>query len=126
MTIYRRIDDAELLTRWRWENFTPIEIASKGDGSLLLHEAGMDALQRARDIAQAPFRITSAYRDPIHNARVGGAPRSSHKEGHAFDIALAGHDRDELIAILTEAGFRGLGIRYRTFVHADLGRFRRW
>ena len=124
--IFASVNDPGLLNRWRWGNFTPAEVASKGDGSLLLHEAGMDALQRARDIAQAPFRITSAYRDPLHNARVGGAPRSSHKEGHAFDIALARHDREELIAVLTEAGFRGLGINYRTFVHADLGRFRRW
>lgn len=124
--LFDSIHDPEVLTRWRWQDFKPAEIASHGDGSLLMNEDGLDALQRARSLAQAPFRITSAYRDPQHNARVGGAPLSKHKEGHAFDIALDGHDKDDLIQVLYEAGFRGLGVSYMTFVHADLGRTRRW
>ena len=111
---------------WRWPSFTPREVASKGDGSILLVEEALDALQIARNVVGRPFRLNSAYRDPIHNARVGGAPRSMHKEGHAFDIALAGHDKEALVAALDGAGFRGLGLRYRTFVHVDMGIRRTW
>ena len=112
--------------RWRWPNFAPAELASRGDGSLLLVEEALDALQAARDAVGRPFQINSAYRDPIHNALVGGAPRSKHKEGHAFDLALAGHDKAELVQTLKACGFRGFGLRYRTFVHVDMGPRRAW
>ena len=111
---------------WRWPSFTPREIASKGDGSLLLVPEAMDRLQSAREIYDQSMLITSAYRDPIHNARVGGAPRSMHKRGIAFDIALQRRPKQPLIQALEIAGFAGLGVRYRTFVHADLGRKRSW
>ena len=111
---------------WRWRDFSPAEIASRGDGSLLLVPAALDALQAARGTLSAPVVVASGYRDPLHNARVGGAPRSAHKEGHAFDIALAGHDKDRLVAALRLQGFRGFGLTYRSFVHADMGRQREW
>ena len=111
---------------WPWPDFIPREIASRGDGSLLLVPEAMDALQRARVVLGKAMRINSAYRDPIHNALVGGAPRSKHKEGHAFDVALAGHGKVSLVAVLRRAGFRGFGLNYRTFVHVDMGRKREW
>lgn len=110
---------------WRWIDFRAPEIASKGDGSILVVPAALDALQAARTAVARPFRILSAYRDPIHNALVGGAPMSEHKAGVAFDIATAGHDRGELLAACRSAGFRGFGF-YATFLHADMGRRREW
>jgi uncharacterized protein YcbK (DUF882 family) len=85
----------------------------------------LDTLTAAREIVGRPFRILSAYRDPIHNAKVGGAPLSRHKYGDAFDIALTGHDRDELLEACKTAGFRGFGF-YNTFLHVDLGSRRSW
>ncbi len=111
---------------WRWPDFAPREVASRGDGSLLLIDEALDALQAARTAVGRPMRINSAYRDPVHNALVGGAPRSKHKEGHAFDVALAGHDKEALCRALRAAGFRGFGLRYATFVHVDMGRERSW
>ena len=32
-----------------------------------------------------PLKINSAYRDPSHNAKVGGAKRSQHMHGNAFE-----------------------------------------
>ena len=112
--------------RWRWPNFTPCELASRGDGSLLILEDALDALQGARSALGTPLRITSGYRDPIHNARIGGAPRSAHKHGHAFDIALRDHDKTRLVQTLEAWGFRGFGLRYQTFIHADMGPERAW
>ena len=125
MTLYAHFSEVPA-SAWRWPNFTAKEIASKGDGSVLLVEEALDALQTARNVVGRSFRINSAYRDPIHNTLVGGAPRSKHKEGHAFDVALAGHDKEALVAALDGAGFRGLGLRYRTFVHVDMGPRRSW
>lgn len=110
---------------WRWPDFSPREIASKGDGSILIVPAALDRLQWARYRIGRPMVITSAYRDPLHNARVGGAPLSRHKVGDAFDIALAGHDRWRLLAACQDAGFSGIGL-YNSFLHVDCGSTRRW
>lgn len=111
---------------WRWKHFKPHELASKGNGSLFVNEAAMDLLETARIDANKPFFINSAYRDEMYNAHVGGAPRSYHLEGRAFDISLRNHDKAKLITILEQAGFTGLGVNYQSFVHADNGYKRRW
>ncbi len=110
---------------WRWPNFTPAEIASNGDGSVLINADAMDKLQLLRDLIGRPLIINSAYRDPIYNAKVGGAPLSMHKQGRAFDIALRGHDRRQLARAAQAAGFTGFGY-YNTFLHVDTGRKRSW
>ncbi len=110
---------------WPWPNFTPVEIASHGDGSLVVATAAMDLLQSLRDWLGRSLQVNSAYRDPIYNAQVGGAPRSAHKQGHAFDLALTGHDRHALYETARALGFSGFGF-YRSFLHLDLGRRRQW
>ncbi len=110
---------------WRWPNFKPAELASRGDGSLVLIEEALDALQALRDLLGRPLVVNSAYRDPIYNARIGGAPLSRHKMGDAFDLALSGHDRHTLRQAAAEIGFTGFG-HYQTFLHVDLGRRRDW
>ena len=111
---------------WRWPNFRPSEIASNGDNSIIIDFYAMDCLQRARNLANRPMHIHCGYRDELHNAKVGGARRSMHLEGKAFDIGLDGFTKKELIAILKQAGFTGLGVNYNSFVHADTGRKRTW
>ena len=44
-------------------------------------------LDEAREYANIPFIINSAYRSPEHNAKVGGKPGSSHIKGLAVDIS---------------------------------------
>ena len=112
--------------RERWPNFTPSEIACQGTDALLVNSPALDALQAARSALAEPFEIWSAYRSPLHNASVGGAPLSQHLEGAAFDVALAGHDKVTLIASCQSAGFRGFGAKYARFVHVDTGPARTW
>ena len=112
---------------WRWKNFAPAEIACRGTGQLKLHPEAMDKLQALRDRLGKPLIIRSAYRSPDHNRAVGGAPRSKHMDGTAFDIAMAHHDPVAFEATAREVGFLGFGYYPRSgFMHIDLGPARSW
>jgi zinc D-Ala-D-Ala carboxypeptidase len=114
-------------TAWRWPNFSPAEIASRGDGKLLINEAALDKLQALRDRLGKPLIVRSAYRSPEHNRAVGGAKRSKHLIGAAFDIAMENHDPVVFEAAAREVGFLGFGFYPRSgFMHVDLGPERQW
>lgn len=112
---------------WRWPNFSPAEIACRGTGKLLVNEAALDRLQSLRDRLGKPLIVRSAYRSPEHNRAVGGATRSKHLDGAAFDIAMANHDPVAFEAAARELGFLGFGFYPRSgFMHVDLGPARQW
>ena len=68
-----------------------------------------------------------AYRSPEHNRNVGGAPRSKHMDGTAFDIAMSNHDPAAFEAAARDVGFLGFGFYPRSsFIHIDLGPARQW
>ena len=86
-----------------------------------MQEAFLKRLDYARDLAGVPFRITSGYRCPRHNARVGGKPNSAHTRGWAADIAAEDSEtRARILFGLIKAGFRRMGIDCkRGFIHVD-------
>ncbi len=110
---------------WHWPSFSKKELASRGGGSFLLVESALDKLQSARNLMNNEFIIHSAYRDPLHNARIGGAPLSRHKYGDAFDIGIKNHNKEELYNICLQVGFSGFGF-YPSFLHVDCGPKRHW
>ena len=112
---------------WRWQNFSPAEIACRGSGSLRINEEALDKLQALRDRLGKPLIVRSAYRSPAHNRAVGGASRSKHLDGTAFDIAMDNHDPAAFEAAARAVGFKGFGFYPRSgFMHIDLGPARRW
>ena len=112
---------------WRWPNFSPAEIACRGTGKLLINEPALDRLQALRDRLGKPLIVRSAYRSPEQNRAVGGATRSKHMDGAAFDIGMANHDPVALEASAREVGFLGFGFYPRSgFTHVDLGPARQW
>ena len=112
---------------WRWQNFSPAEIACRGTGKLLINEPALDKLQALRDRLGKPLIVRSAYRSPEHNRTVGGATRSKHLDGAAFDIAMANHDPVVFEVGAREVGFLGFGFYPRSgFIHVDLGPPRQW
>tara|TARA_R100000458_G_C8253551_1_gene230010 strand:- start:366 stop:749 length:384 start_codon:yes stop_codon:yes gene_type:complete len=111
---------------WRWKNFSPVEIACRHCGEIVLDEKFMDGLQRARELINRPVRVNCAYRCPTHNAFVGGAPMSRHKIGDAVDISIRTISKELVHNCLVDGGFQGFGLRYNTFIHADMGRKRSW
>jgi hypothetical protein len=112
---------------WHWKNFSPAEIACRGSGSLRINEEALDKLQALRDRLGKPLIVRSAYRSPAHNRAVGGAPRSKHMDGTAFDISMANHDPVAFEAAARAVGFLGFGYYPRSgFMHIDLGPARQW
>lgn len=112
---------------WRWPNFSPGEIACRGTGKLLVNEAALDKLQSLRGRLGKPLIVRSAYRSPEHNRAVGGARRSRHLDGAAFDISMANHDPVAFEAAARAVGFLGFGYYPRSgFIHIDLGPARQW
>ena len=112
---------------WRWKDFSPAEIACRGSGSLRINEEALDKLQALRDRLGKPLIVRSAYRSPEHNRAVGGAGRSKHLDGAAFDIDMANHDPVAFEAAAREVGFLGFGFYPRSgFTHVDLGPARQW
>lgn len=76
-------------------------------------------LDRAREVAQIPFKINSAYRTPEHNAKIGGKPNSSHLKGLAVDISATDSiQRFTILKALIDTGFNRIGIA-KTFIHVD-------
>ena len=111
---------------WRWPNFSPAEIACRGTGKLLIKPA-LERLQALRDRLGKPLIVRSAYRRPEHNRAVGGATRSKHMDGTAFDIAMSNHDPLAFEAAAREVGFLGFGFYPRSgFIHVDRGPARQW
>lgn len=76
-------------------------------------------LDKAREYADLPFIINSAYRSPEHNAKVGGKPGSSHIKGLAVDIsAKDSRTRFLILDALFAVGFTRIGIA-DSFIHVD-------
>ena len=80
-------------------------------------------LQQIRDHFNAPITITSAYRCPTHNSRIGGATGSRHTKGDAADIVVKGRTPREVAKYAESIGIKGIGL-YETsadgyFVHID-------
>lgn len=93
-----------------------------------LSPAAQEAWRRLTSTWGQPLTVTSGYRDPTHNARVGGARGSQHMHGNALDIDVSGLSPQERIALsdaAKAAGFQGFGF-YDNSLHFDVGNPRAW
>jgi zinc D-Ala-D-Ala carboxypeptidase len=87
-------------------------------------EEGMDVnflakLDEAREYANIPFIINSAYRSPEHPLSISN-PTSSHIKGLAVDISVKdSRQRFLVLDALIAVGFNRIGIA-GTFIHVDL------
>lgn len=70
--------------------------------------------------------ITSGYRTPAWNMKVGGVPNSAHTKGLAADVfCKVSSKRYKLIEIAIKEGIRRIGIG-KDFVHLDMDRTKPW
>lgn len=123
-----------LLDKWGVTNFKAAEFFYRGasDEKLQLNtdppaslwpnmERTAKVLQEARKRLGKPIKITSAYRSPAYNKRIGGVSNSTHVQFNAVDLVT---DNPATLYLLLldlrrEGLFKGgLGL-YRSFVHLD-------
>lgn len=73
-----------------------------------------------KELGDKPIIITSGYRTPTHNAKVGGAKYSYHMRGMAVDIKVNGKTSKEVAKALDKlVGGCGI-IVYESWVHFDV------
>ena len=107
-------------------NFNSSEFDCKGGGccsETIINPQLVKYLQQIREHFKSPITITSAYRCPTHNSRVGGAPGSRHSKGDAADIVVKGVTPREVAKYAESIGIKGIGL-YETsadghFTHID-------
>ena len=108
------------------ENFNSSEFDCHGSGccsETIINPKLVEYVQKIRDHFGKPITITSGYRCPIHNKRVGGATGSRHSKGDAADIVVSGITPREVAKYAESIGIKGIGL-YETnadghFTHID-------
>lgn len=112
----------------------PLSLTASTMGGISPHDAkGQTAAAEASFAALSaswgePLKVNSAYRDPEHNARVGGARNSQHTHGNAYDVDVSHYSREQRLDLIRQAraaGFRGVGV-YDNALHFDVGPDRSW
>lgn len=107
-------------------NLKASEFSCHGSGccsTVLIDDLLVTYIQKIRDHFGKPITITSGYRCPTHNSRVGGATGSRHSKGQAADIVIQGVAPREVAKYAESIGIKGIGL-YETnadghFTHID-------
>lgn len=87
----------------------------------------IEMLERVRAHFDCPVVITSGYRSPDYNRRVGGAKNSYHVKGMAADIKVKGVTPREVFAFCDREFPNGGVGRYPSFTHLDCRGYKaRW
>ncbi|MCW7079297.1 MAG: D-Ala-D-Ala carboxypeptidase family metallohydrolase [Canidatus Methanoxibalbensis ujae] len=106
-----------------WEEinfFRPKEFKCPCCGKLIIDPELVQLLDRIRYELGRPIRITSGYRCPSWNKKVGGKRNSAHLKGKAVDIYYPNREYlYHLIGILIFFRIPRIGIA-RNFVHIDI------
>ena len=103
------------------EHFKLKEFACKNSEAVIVSEKLCYVLEAIRAYFGKPVVVTSGYRTPEYNAKVGGAAKSRHMLGIAADIQIAGVKPSDVAAYARTImpTYGGIGI-YSTFTHIDI------
>ncbi|OWK18326.1 hypothetical protein AJ88_03870 [Mesorhizobium amorphae CCBAU 01583] len=88
----------------------------------------MSRFKQVQNAFGASVPIVSGFRDPVRNAKAGGARKSEHMHGNALDLdvsKLSNEERVRLIQTASSLGFTGIGV-YANSLHLDIGSRRAW
>lgn len=111
----RRINDIPVSKNFKLREFE----CHDGSHLVKIDPLLIELLQKLRDKLGKPITVTSGYRTPEYNRKIGGSPNSQHLLGKAADIKVAGVSPREVAQLAIKIGFRGIGV-YKTFVHVDV------
>lgn len=84
-----------------------------------INDGALARLDLARNLANTPFVLSSAYRSPDYEVSKGRSGKGAHTEGRAFDILCSdSRKRFSIVRAALEVGFIRIGIG-KTFIHLD-------
>jgi len=100
-------------------NFTSDEFKCPCCGKVKILGALVSKLQELRDIINKPIIITSGYRCPSYNKKIGGYVNSPHLLGEAADIQIKGLSTVTIAMIASKIKNIRIGL-YPRHVHIDI------
>ena len=88
---------------------------------VILHPLLLKKLSKLREMIDRPIYITSGYRCPGYNLKVGGIKTSYHLLGLAADVRAEGMSALELLEYAEIINFSGIGFyEKKNFLHLDV------
>ena len=88
---------------------------------VMLHPKLLAKLVELRNILERPIYITSGYRCPEYNQKIGGVVNSYHCIGLAADIQVKDISLIDLLGYAEEIDFNGIGFyEKKNFLHLDV------
>lgn len=113
------------------KNFSSKEFENSTDKEFFLDPELINKLELVREEFGQSITVTSGYRSPAHNAKIGGSKSSQHCLGKAADIRPSASSKEALDKLysICEKHFEAVGDgRNKGFVHVDTrtGKKRRW
>ena len=100
-------------------NFNSDEFKCPCCGKINISTMLIDKLQQLRDLINKPIIITSGYRCPAYNKKIGGYSHSPHLTGEASDIQVKGMSPITIAGIAQRIHNIRLGI-YPNHLHIDI------
>jgi uncharacterized protein YcbK (DUF882 family) len=113
--MFKVLGDIQLAKNFRLSEF----VCAEGRGEVLLDMELVYKLQALRDFVGCPVNITSGYRSPTWNTKVGGSKNSQHMLGKAADIQVPGFSPEKIAEFARYIGFTGIGL-YDAHTHVDV------
>lgn len=113
------------------KHFSSKEFENSTDKEFYIDQILLEKLDLVREEFGESITITSGYRSPAHNAKIGGSSASQHCLGKAADIRPSSSSKQDLdkLYLICEKYFEAVGDgRNKGFVHVDTrtGKKRRW
>ena len=104
------------------EHFAADELKCRHCGVNMCRQELLTALEDLRALVGRPIHVNDAYRCPVHNAAVGGAPNSEHMLGLAADIRIEGMTPAEMYKVARQVpAFKGIGVaEHQNYIHVDV------
>ncbi len=102
------------------KHFKAKEFLCKHCGKVIIDSRLIELAERLRGYLGKPLIITSGYRCPEHNRRVGGVPDSPHIKGLALDVLTeSSRERFKIFTWLVNNGVTRIGMA-KTYTHFDI------
>ena len=106
------------------EHFRLHEVRCKDKSDIVKYcDDTLAMAEKLRDLTECKSVIvTSGYRTPRYNKKIGGSRKSSHTEGYALDLSFKSskYSVKEICCMAQDLGIHGIGYISSTAIHIDM------